>query len=134
MNLTAGSTVQRQSTTLIAALKTRVADQSSDACQYFRIIAEGCSSLSLSFYLPLYYFLSRQFPSFSFILLLPSSFMSSPQYLEFACKAKRVSQGKPNDAQRIGFFLMRPDALMRPGLCGWTDSGFYSRSSRIRDV
>lgn len=82
----------------------------------------------LSFSLPLHYLLSRQFSSFSFtfdyfLLLL----CRRPCCLEFARKAKRVSRGKPNDVQdRV--FLKRPDdALMRPGLCGWTEATDFTR-------
>lgn len=131
MNPAAGCTAQRQSGTLIAALKTRVADQSSDACQYFRIIAEGCLlliSLSLFLSFPLYHLLSRQFPSsfftFDYFLLL---LCHRPYCFEFARKAKRVSRAKPNDVQ-AQVFLKRPDdALMRPGLCGWTEAADFAR-------
>lgn len=81
-------------------------------------------SLFLSFSFPLYHLLSRQFPSSSFtfdyfLLLL----CCRPCCFEFARKAKRVSRGKPNDVQDRVFFLKRPDdALMRSGLCGWTEA------------
>lgn len=89
------------------------------------------SSVSLSFCLPLYYLLSRQFPSFSFIrLLLPSSFMSSPLLPRVCTQSQTSVAGKAKrraEDRFFFFFLKRPDdALMRPGLCGWTDSGFYS--------
>lgn len=131
MNLAAGSTVQRQSATLIAALKTRVADQSSDACQYFRIIAEGClllvsfslfPSSSLATFYPV-----NSLPSPSF-RPLPSSFMSSP-LLPRVCTQSQTSVAGKAKRCRIGFlFLNRPDdALMRPGLCGWTEAPDFAR-------
>lgn len=113
MNRAAGRIAQRQSGTLIAALRTRVADQSSDACQYFRIIAEGClCAARLSFSLRMSRFLSATFypvnslPASScgsFLLLL----CRRPCWLEFARKAKRVSRGKPNDVMqdRFSFFF-----------------------------
>lgn len=140
MNLAAGSTVQRQSATLIAALKTRVADQSSDACQYFRIIAEGCLLL-VSFSLFLSSSLLPFIPSIPFLLL-----HSAASFFFYVVAPTASSlHAKPNECRResqttrrgsvLFFFFKRPDdALMRPGLCGWTDFGFCSRSSRIRDV
>lgn len=162
MNLAAGCIAQRQSATLIAALKTRVADQSSDACQYFRIIAEGCAPLvSHTPFLPLslfFSFLLSPFPSYSLAFstlhaafypvnslpLLPScdSFLRflyrRPCCFEFARKAKRVSRGKPSDVAQnrslflsISFFFKRPDdALMRLGLCGWTEAPDFTRDRR----
>lgn len=131
MNLAAGSTAQRQSATLIAALKTRVADQSSDACQYFRIIAEGCLLL-VSFSL----FLSSSLPPF--IPSIPFLLLHSTASFFFYVVAPTASSlhAKPNECRRESqtmrrgsvssfffLFLNRPDdALMRPGLCGWTEA------------
>jgi len=134
MNPAAGCTVQRQSDTLIAALRTRVADQSSDACQYFRIIAEGCSLL-VSFVL----FLLPFIPSVLFLLLhislLPSSFMSSPLLLRVCTQSQTSVAGKAKRRRAGSSFLKRPDdALMRPGLCGWTEATDFARDRRIRGV
>lgn len=70
----------------------------------------------------------------SFLLLL----CRRPCCLEFARKAERVSRGKPNDVMQDRFFffyslsfLKRPDdALMRPGLCGWTETPDFARDRR----
>jgi len=129
MNPAAGCTAQRQSCTLIAALRTRVADQSSDACQYFRIIVEGCSLLV---FLSLFLFLLPFIPSIPFLLLhiqlLSSSFMSSPLLLRVCTQSQtRVSRGKPNDVQNRVFLKRPDDALMRPGLCGWTEATDFAR-------
>lgn len=94
MNLTAGSTVQRQSTTLIAALKTRVADQSSDACQYFRIIAEGCLLVSFPLFLPSSLLLF--IPSISFLLLHSSASF----FLYVVAPSTSSLHAKPNECRR----------------------------------
>jgi len=128
MNPAAGCTVQRQSDTLIAALRTRVADQSSDACQYFRIIAEGCSLL-VSFVL----FLLPFIPSVLFLLLhiwlLPSSFMSSPLLLR-AAKPNECRRESQTTTCRIEFFKATRRRFNATGIMRLDRSyGFRSRSS-----
>ena len=133
MNPAAGCTVQRQSATLIAALRTRVADQSSDACQYFRIIAEGCSLL-VSFVLFLLPFILSVLFLLLHIRLLPSSFMSSPLLLRVCTQSQTSVTGKAKRRRAGSGFLKRPDALMRPRLCGWTEATDFARDRRIRGV
>lgn len=94
MNPAAGSTVQRQSTTLIAALKTRVADQSSDACQYFRIIAEGCLLVSFPLLLP--FSLLPFIPSISFLLLHSAASF----FLYVVAPSTSSLHAKPNECRR----------------------------------
>lgn len=132
MNPAAGCTAQRQSGTLIAALKTRVADQSSDACQYFRIIVEGCSPFVFSLFLSFSLFFSTFYPVNS---LPPSSHSTTSFFFYVVAPAASSLHAKPNECRgesqttcRIGFFLKRPDdALMRPGLCGWTEATVFTR-------
>jgi len=135
MNPAAGCTVQRQSDTLIAALRTRVADQSSDACQYFRIIAEGCSLLRL--------FRSLSTTFYPVSSLPPPSHSTTSFFFYVVAPAASSLHAKPNECRqekakrrRAGSgFLKRPDdALMRPGLCGWTEATDFARDRRIRGV
>jgi len=136
MNPAAGCTAQRQSCTLIAALRTRVADQSSDACQYFRIIVEGCSLLVfLSLFLSLLPFI----PSIPFLLLhirpLSSSFMSSPLLLRVCTQSQTSVAGKAKRRAESGFFKATRRRFNAIGIMRLDRSyGFCSRSSRIRDV
>lgn len=144
MNLAAGRIAQRQSGTLIAALRTRVADQSSDACQYFRIIAEGrlpfiSLSLSLLFFSPsllvfslalqnllcILFLLLRAVPSFFFYVVAPVAWSLHAKPNERRGKAKGRGAGS------IPFFKATgDDALMRPGLCGWTKAADFARDRR----
>lgn len=129
MNPAAGCTVQRQSGTLIAALRTRVADQSSDACQYFRIIAEGCSlrlfrSLSTTFY-----------PVNS---LSPPSHSTTSFFFYVVAPAAPSLHAKPNECRResqtttcrIGFFKATRRRFNATGIMRLDRSyGFRLRSS-----
>lgn len=126
MNPAAGCTAQRQSGTLIAALKTRVADQSSDACQYFRIIAEGCSllvfpflsslSLSTTFY-PVNSLLPPSHSTTSFFF-----YVSSPLLLRVCTQSQTSVVEKAKRRAGSGFLKRPDDTLMRSGLCGWTEA------------
>lgn len=138
MNPAAGCTAQRQSGTLIAALRTRVADQSSDACQYFRIIVEGCLLLiSLSLSLPFSFSLPPFIPSIPFLLLhirlLPSSFMSSPLLPRVCTQSQTSVAGKAKRRAGSGFFKATRRRFNATGIMRLDRNyGFCSRSARIR--
>lgn len=148
MNLAAGCIARRQSATLIAALRTRVADQSSDACQYFRIIAEGVrlSSLTLAFSLSLLPLCApppfipsilcllflRATPSFVLYVVAPAASSLHAKRNECRGESQATWRRISLPFSRYFFpFLKRPgDALMRSGLYGWTEAPDFARDRR----